>query len=237
MVRSENARPAAWVNVDPGDRDLGGFVSEARARIATAGVVPRGYRLVWSGQYEYLQRALDRLKVIAPLVAVLIVLMLFAAFHAWSDVALILGSLPVALVGGVWLLWALDYQVSIAVVVGFIALAGVAAETGVVMLLYLKTAWHTRQSSGRTLTRVDLEEAITEGALRRLRPKMMTVLTIILGLIPLLLGHGTGSEIMRRIAAPMVGGMVSATLLTLVVVPALFLLVRLRQLGVGQGSP
>jgi Cu(I)/Ag(I) efflux system membrane protein CusA/SilA len=229
-IRSENARPTAWVSIDPGDRDPGSFVAEARARIAMARIVPQGYRLVWSGQYEYLQRALDRLKVIVPLVAGVIVLLLFLGFRAWSDVALILGSLPVALVGGVWLLWALDYEISVAVVVGLIALAGVAAETGVVMLLYLNSAWRARQDAGRTLGSADLEEAITEGALRRLRPKLMTVLTVILGLLPLLIGHGTGSEIMRRIAAPMVGGMVSATVLTLVVVPALFLLVRRRQL-------
>jgi Cu(I)/Ag(I) efflux system membrane protein CusA/SilA len=137
----------------------------------------------------------------------------------------------VALVGSVWLLWVLDYQISVAVVVGLIALAGVAAETGVVMLLYLNTAWRTRQSSGRALTCADLDGAITEGALRRLRPKVMTVLTIILGLLPLLIGHGTGSEILQRIAAPMVGGMVSATLLTLVVVPALFMLIHRRGLA------
>jgi copper/silver efflux system protein len=229
-IRSENARPAAWVTVDPGERDIGAFVHEARARVAATHIVPRGYRLVWSGQYEYLQRALERLKLIVPLVVGVIVLLLFLGFRSWSDVALILGSLPVALIGSVWLLWALDYDVSVAVVVGLIALAGVAAETGIVMLLYLNSAWRQRQSAGRALTVNDLEEAITEGALRRLRPKMMTVLTIMLGLLPLLIGQGAGAEILRRIAAPMVGGMVSATVLTLFVVPALFLLLRRRGL-------
>ena len=229
-IRSENARPAAWVTIDPGARDLGTFVSEAQMRVAAAGIVPRGYHLVWSGQYEYLQRALERLKIIIPLVVGIIVLLLFAAFRSWSDVALILGSLPVAMVGSVWFLWALDYQISLASVVGLIALAGVAAETGVVMLLYLNSAWRARESTGRVLTPGDLEEAITEGALKRLRPKVMTVLTIILGLLPLLIGHGAGAEILRRIAAPMVGGMVSATVLTLLLVPALFLLVHRRYL-------
>ncbi|HZF26769.1 MAG TPA: efflux RND transporter permease subunit, partial [Steroidobacteraceae bacterium] len=231
-IRSENARPAAWVTIDPGDEDIGAFVAEGRTRIASAHIVPQGYRLVWSGQYEYLQRALERLKVIVPLVVGVIVLLLFLGFRSWSDVALILGSLPIALLGSIWLLWILDYDVSVAVVVGLIALAGVAAETGIVMLLYLNSAWQRRRASGRALSIADLEEAITEGALRRLRPKMMTVLTITLGLLPLLIGHGTGAEVLRRIAAPMVGGMVSATLLTLVVVPALFLLLRRRELGI-----
>jgi Cu(I)/Ag(I) efflux system membrane protein CusA/SilA len=231
MIRSENARPAAWVSIDPGQRDLGSFVAQARARITEAQIVPAGYRLAWSGQYEYLERTLDRLKIVVPLVLGVIILLLLVGFRAWGDVALILGSLPVALVGSVWLLWALAYQVSVAVVVGLIALAGVAAETGVVMLLYLNNAWRTRQSSGKALTCGDLDEAITEGALRRLRPKVMTVLTIIVGLLPLLIGHGAGSEILRRIAAPMVGGMISATLLTLLVVPALFLLIRRRGLA------
>jgi len=231
VIRSENSRPAAWISIDPGRWDLGSFVEQAQEKIADARIVPAGYQLVWSGQYEYLQRALEKLEIIVPLVLGVIILLLFLGFRAWSDVALILGSLPVALVGGVWLLWALDYQVSIAVIVGLIALTGVAAETGVVMLLYLNSAWRTRQASGRALSRADLEEAITEGALRRLRPKIMTVLTIILGLLPLLMGHGAGSEVLRRIAAPMVGGIVSATLLTLVVVPALFMLMRRRGLA------
>ncbi len=229
-IRSENARPAAWVTIDPGDRDLGTFVKEARARIAAAATIPKGYTVTWSGQYEYLQRAMERLKVIVPLVIGVIVLLLFLVFRSWADIALILGSLPAGLVGGIWLLWALDYEVSLAVIVGLIALGGLAAETGIVMLVYLNSAWRLRQASGGPLTTADLEAAITEGALRRLRPKMMTVLTIILGLLPLLIGHGAGSEVLKRIAAPMVGGMVSATLLTLVIVPALFLLLRRREL-------
>jgi Cu(I)/Ag(I) efflux system membrane protein CusA/SilA len=229
-IRSENARPAAWVSIDPGARDVASLVREAQARINAAAVVPKGYTLTWSGQYEYLQRALERLKVVVPLVIGVIVLLLFLVFRNWTDIALILGSLPAALVGGIWLLWALDYQVSLAVIVGFIALAGLAAETGIVMLIYLNSAWRVRQSSGVALTLTDLEAAITEGALRRLRPKMMTVLTIIFGLLPLLIGHGAGAEVLKRIAAPMVGGMLSATVLTLVLVPALFLLLRRRQL-------
>jgi copper/silver efflux system protein len=232
-IRSENGRPAAWISIDPGPSDLGAFVREGKKRIDAAQVVPRDYRLVWSGQYEYLQRALERLKFVVPLVFGIIVLLLFLGFRTWSDVALILGSLPVALVGAVWLLWALDYAISVAVVVGLIALAGVAAETGIVMLLYLNSAWRARLASGRALGMTDLDAAVTEGALRRLRPKMMTVCTIILGLLPLLIGRGAGAEILRRIAAPMIGGMVSATLLTLVVVPALFVLIHRRRVAPG----
>jgi Cu(I)/Ag(I) efflux system membrane protein CusA/SilA len=236
MIRSENARPAGWLFVDIRDRDLGSVVAEAKQRVAAAELLPAGYSLLWSGQYEYLERAAERLRVVVPVTLMIIVLMLYLHFRRLQDVALILGSLPVALVGGIWLLWALDFDVSVAVVVGFIALAGVAAETGVVMLLYLKNAWAERleaaHAAERTPDETDLRAAIVEGALARLRPKLMTVITIIAGLLPIMWGSGTGSEVMRRIAAPMVGGMVSATLLTLLVVPSLFLILerwRLRR--------
>ena len=179
---------------------------------------------------ERLARAVERLKVVVPLTLAIIVLLLYLNFRNAQDVLLILGALPFALVGGVWLLYLLDYDLSIAAAVGFIALAGVAAETGVVMVMYLEHAWSGRQAQaradGREPTRTDLREAIVEGALLRLRPKLMTVITIIVGLLPIMWGSGTGSEVMRRIAAPMVGGMVSATVLTLVIIPSIYLIVN-----------
>ncbi|HSW32814.1 MAG TPA: efflux RND transporter permease subunit [Steroidobacteraceae bacterium] len=230
MIRSENARPSGWVFVDLQGRDLGGYVNEAKARVAAELELPPGYSLGWSGQYEYLERAAERLKVVVPLTLAIIVLLLYLNFRNARDVMLILGTLPFALVGGVWLLYLLDYDLSIAAVVGFIALAGVAAETGVVMVMYLEHAWKVRRDgaaqAGRQPTRVELREAIVEGALLRLRPKLMTVITVIVGLLPIMWGTGTGSEVMRRIAAPMVGGMVSATLLTLVIIPSLYLIVN-----------
>ncbi len=234
MIRSENARPSGWVFVDLQGRDLGGYVAEAKRRVAAELELPPGYSLGWSGQYEYLERAAERLRVVIPLTLGIIVLLLYLNFRKLSDVLLILGALPFALVGGVWLLHLLDYDLSIAAAVGFIALAGVAAETGVVMLMYLEHAWADRQrraaGEGRAATRGELREAIVEGALLRLRPKLMTVITVIVGLLPIMWGSGTGSEVMRRIAAPMVGGMVSATVLTLVILPSLYLIVNRRRL-------
>jgi Cu(I)/Ag(I) efflux system membrane protein CusA/SilA len=230
MIRSENARPSGWVFIDLQGRDLGGFVSDAKQRIGAQLKLPSGYSLGWSGQYEYLERALARLKVVLPLTLGIIVLLLYLNFRNARDVLLILGALPFALVGGVWLLYLLGYDLSIAAAVGFIALAGVAAETGVVMVMYLEQAWTERrrnaQSAGREPTHEELREAIVEGALLRLRPKLMTVITIIVGLLPIMWGSGTGSEVMRRIAAPMVGGMISATVLTLVIIPSLYLIVN-----------
>jgi len=230
MIRSENSRPSGWVFVDMQGRDLGGYVAEAKSRIAEKLALPAGYSLAWSGQYEYLQRAAERLRVVVPLTLAIIVVLLYLNFRNTRDVLLILGALPFALVGGVWLLYLLDYDLSIAAAVGFIALAGVAAETGVVMVMYLEHAWAERrrraQAEGRSPTRSELREAIVEGALLRLRPKLMTVITIIVGLLPIMWGSGTGSEVMRRIAAPMVGGMVSATVLTLLILPSLYLIVN-----------
>ena len=230
MIRSENSRPSGWVFIDLQARDLGGYVRDAKARLAADLELPPGYSLAWSGQYEYLERAVERLKVVVPLTLAIIVLLLYLNFRNARDVLLILGALPFALVGGVWLLYLLGYDMSIAAVVGFIALAGVATETGVVMVMYLDHAWQARRAeataSGRSATREDLRAAIVEGALLRLRPKLMTVITIIVGLLPIMWGSGTGSEVMRRIAAPMVGGMVSATVLTLVIIPSLYLIVN-----------
>jgi Cu(I)/Ag(I) efflux system membrane protein CusA/SilA len=230
MIRSENARPSGWVFVDMQGRDLGGYVRQAKERVAAELELPPGYSLAWSGQYEYLERAVERLKVVVPLTLAIIVLLLYLNFRNARDVGLILFTLPFALVGGVWLLYLLDYDLSIAAAVGFIALAGVAAETGVVMVMYLEHAWSARKerarAEGREPTRTELHDAIVEGALLRLRPKLMTVITIIVGLLPIMWGSGTGSEVMRRIAAPMIGGMVSATILTLVIIPSLYLIVN-----------
>ncbi len=230
MIRSENARPSGWVFVDIQDRDLGGYVNEAKARIADELTLPAGYSLGWSGQYEYLQRAVERLKLVVPLTLGIIVLLLYLNFRNARDVGLILFTLPFALVGGIWLLYFLGYDLSIAAVVGFIALAGVATETGVVMVMYLEHSWAERRAraaaENREPTRRELREAIVDGALLRLRPKLMTVITIIVGLLPIMWGSGTGAAVMRRIAAPMVGGMVSATVLTLVIIPSLYLLLN-----------
>ena len=233
-IKSEDARPTGWVYVDIADRDLGSFVADARAAVAAEVALPPGYSIAWSGQYEYLERAAARLMLVAPATLALIVLLLHLGLPRWRDVAIVLAALPFALVGGIWLLWALGYEMSVAVGVGFIALAGVAAETGVVMLVYLNHAWDARReaaaAAGRAPTLVELHDAVEEGALLRVRPKLMTVTCIIAGLLPIMWGSGAGSEVMRRIAAPMVGGMVSATVLTLIVIPAAFYLWNRRDL-------
>jgi Cu(I)/Ag(I) efflux system membrane protein CusA/SilA len=235
IIKSENARLNGWTYVDISGRDLGSYVAEAQRVVAETVDLPSGYSLGWSGQYEYMLRAQERLSVVGPLTLAIIVLLLYVNFRRFAEVAIIMGTLPMALVGGVWLLYLLDYDVSVAVGVGFIALAGVAVELGVVLLVYLNQAMRRRQSAaasqGRALTAEDVRQAVIDGALLRVRPIMMTVATIFAGLLPIMLGSGTGSEVMRRIAAPMVGGMISATLLTLIVIPALFLLWRRRQPG------
>ncbi len=232
MIKSENARPNGWTFVDIDGRDLGSYVAEAQRVVASQVELPSGYSIAWSGQYEYLVRAKERLQVVVPLTLVIIILLLYLNFRNFTEVLIIMGTLPLALVGGYWLLYLLGYNMSVAVGVGFIALAGVAVEIGVVMLVYLNQAYRRRLSdkpAGQPLTLDELKQAVTEGALLRVRPIMMTVAAIIAGLLPIMLGGGTGSEVMRRIAAPMVGGMVSATLLTLVVIPAVFLLWKSRQ--------
>ncbi|QFT75686.1 efflux RND transporter permease subunit [Ruegeria sp. THAF33] len=228
MIRSENARRTGFVFIDIAGRDLGGYVAEAQEVVAEKVNLPLGYSLTWSGQYEYIERMQDRLTIVAPATLLIITLMLFLAFNRVIEVGIILAALPVALAGGVWFLWYLNFDISIAVLVGFIALAGVAVETAIVMLLYLNLAWEKRrglaQSEQRKLTRDDIEDAVFEGAVLRVRPKVMTVATIFAALIPIMYGTGTGSEIMQRIAAPMIGGMVTATLLTLFVIPAIFVI-------------
>ena len=235
LIKSEDARLNGWTYVDIRDRDLGSYVAEAQRVVAEQVDLPAGYSLAWSGQYEYMVRAKERLTVVGPVTLMIIVLLLFLNFRNMGEVAMILGTLPMALIGGIWLLWLLDYQLSVAVGVGFIALAGVAVEIGVVMLVYLNQALaHKREElnqKGIPLTRAHVREAVIEGALLRVRPIAMTVAAIIAGLLPIMLGGGTGSEVMRRIAAPMVGGMVSATILTLIVIPAVFLIWRERSLA------
>jgi Cu(I)/Ag(I) efflux system membrane protein CusA/SilA len=237
MIKTENARLNGWIYVDIEGRDLGSYVAEAQRAVNQRVKLPPGYSLSWSGQYEYLVRARERLSSVLPFTLAIIVLLLYLNFRRFGDVLIIMGTLPLALTGGFWLLYLLGYNLSIAVGVGFIALAGVAVEIGVVMLVYLNQSLQQQRevaiSEQRPLTADDIRTAVIDGALRRVRPVMMTVAAIIAGLLPIMLGGGTGSEVMRRIAAPMVGGMVSATLLTLVVIPAVFLLWKRRGLATG----
>jgi Cu(I)/Ag(I) efflux system membrane protein CusA/SilA len=232
VIKTENARLNGWTYIDIEGRDLGSYVIEAKRVVAEQVALPTGYSISWSGQYEYLVRAKQKLKTVVPLTLAVIVLLLYVNFRNLTEVLIIMGTLPLALGGGLWLLYLLGYNLSVAVGVGFIALSGVAVEIGVVMLVYLNQALqrHTTlaRQNNRKLTRNDVRTAVIDGALLRVRPIMMTVAAIIVGLLPIMLGGGTGSEVMRRIAAPMVGGMVSATVLTLVVLPAIFLLWKQR---------
>jgi len=232
MIKSENARLNGWIyiDIDTSVRDLGSYVEHAKQIVRDNVTLPPGYSLNWSGQYEYMERAKERLSVVIPFTLVVIVLLLYLNFKRMTEVLIILGTLPLALVGGIWLMFILNYDMSVAVGVGFIALAGVAVEIGVVMLVYLNQAYgrysELAKSENRKVSLDELKQSVIEGALLRVRPIMMTVAAIIAGLLPIMLGSGTGSEVMRRIAAPMVGGMVSATILTLLVIPAAFLLWR-----------
>jgi Cu(I)/Ag(I) efflux system membrane protein CusA/SilA len=231
QIRSENARLNGWVYVDISGRDLGSYVKQAQKMVSERVTLPPGYSIVWSGQFEYLERATQKLKLIVPFTLVIIFVLLYLAFRNFTSAALIMGTLPFALVGGLWLLFVLGYNVSIASSIGFIALAGVSAEFGIVMLLYLDHAIEKRRAANKFATERDLIEAIEEGAVLRVRPKAMTVAVIVAGLLPIMLGGGTGSEVMRRIAAPMVGGMITAPLLSMLVLPAAYLLLHRRQLG------
>jgi len=230
MLKSENARPSGWVYVDLRGRDLRGAVRDMQAAVAREVKLPAGYSIGWSGQFEYLERATARLQAVVPATLAIIFVLLFVTFRRADEALLILASLPFALVGGFWLLYLLGHAVSVASAVGFIALAGVAAEFGVVMLIYLKHAWERRIAAGEPATEATLLEAIEEGAVLRVRPKAMTVAVVLAGLLPIMLGSGTGAEITQRIAAPMVGGMVTAPLLSMLVIPAAFLLMRRRSL-------
>ena len=239
-IRTENALLSAYIYVDTRESDIGGFVARAQQAVREQVKFPAGYYATWSGQFEYMQRAAAKLKIVVPLTLALIFLLLYLHFRKVTESLIVMLSVPFALVGGVWLLWLLGYNLSVAVAVGFIALAGVAAETGVVMLVYLDHAWQEKLAEyenlphpnplpegeganvSRLVSRKDLYDAVMHGAVERVRPKMMTVAAIMAGLLPILWSSGAGSEVMRRIAAPMVGGMLTSTVLTLLVIPVLY---------------
>jgi Cu(I)/Ag(I) efflux system membrane protein CusA/SilA len=229
MLKSENARLSGWVYVDIRGRDLSSAVRDMQLAVSKKIKLPAGYSVSWSGQFEYLERATAKLKIVVPATLLIIFVLLYMTFKRCDEAALIMATLPFALAGGIWLLWLLGHNLSVASGVGFIALAGVSAEFGVIMLLYLKNAWEERLREGRG-NEAALLEAIREGAVLRVRPKAMTVAVIIAGLVPIMFGSGTGSEVMQRIAAPMVGGMITAPLLSMFVVPVVYLLLRRRQL-------
>jgi Cu(I)/Ag(I) efflux system membrane protein CusA/SilA len=229
-IRTENALLSAYIFVDIRERDIGGYVAEARRAVNDKVKFPPGYYIAWSGQFEYMERAIEKLKVVVPVTLLIIFLLLYLNFRRMTETLIVMLSVPFALVGGVWLMWLLGYNLSVAVAVGFIALAGVAAETGVVMLIYLDHAWEAAQQksalAGRRADAGDLYGAVMEGAVERVRPKLMTVVAIMAGLLPIMWSSGAGSEVMSRIAAPMVGGMISSTILTLAVIPAIYALVK-----------
>ena len=229
-IRTENALLSAYIYVDIRDRDIGGYVADAKKAGAAQVKFPSGYYVTWSGQFEYMEQAIEKMKIVIPVTLLIIFLLLYLNFRRITETLIVMLSVPFALVGGVWLMWLLGYNLSVAVAVGFIALAGVAAETGVIMLIYLDHAWEAIKTKcragGRDPGVADLYEAVMEGAVERVRPKMMTVVAIMAGLLPIMWGTGTGSEVMSRIAAPMVGGMISSTVLTLAVIPAIYALVK-----------
>lgn len=226
MLKSENARLSDWIYVDIRDRDLKSAVDEMQSEVSKQVKLPEGISLTWSGQYEYLERATEKLKIVLPFTLMIIFVLLYVTFSKVKDALLIMGTLPFSLIGGVWLLWLLGYNLSVAAAVGFIALAGVAAEFGVIMVLYLNQAIAKRRGQ---LDERTLNEAIHEGAVLRVRPKVMTVATIMAGLLPIMWGGGTGSEVMQRIAAPMIGGMITAPLLSMLVIPAVYLLTHRKK--------
>ncbi|MDD5336641.1 MAG: CusA/CzcA family heavy metal efflux RND transporter [Rhodoferax sp.] len=236
-IRTENALLSSYIYVDIRGRDIGGYVADAKQAVAQQVKFPSGYYVTWSGQFENMERAIAKMKVVIPVTLLIIFLLLYLNFRRITETLIVMLSVPFALVGGIWLMWALGYNLSVAVAVGFIALAGVAAETGVIMLIYLDHAWEAVKAqcrqAGRAPTLSDLYAAVMEGAVERVRPKMMTVVAIMAGLLPIMWGTGTGSEVMSRIAAPMVGGMISSTVLTLAVIPAIYALVKQWRLGRG----
>jgi Cu(I)/Ag(I) efflux system membrane protein CusA/SilA len=231
MIKSENARPNAWVFVDlePGV-DVGSYVRRAQERVARLVALPPGYSIRWSGQYEYLERAGRRLRILVPVTVAVIFLLLFLHFRRVAEVLVLMATLPFALVGAVWLMALLGFNMSIAVAVGFIAVAGLAAETGVVMLVYLDQSVRRYRQEGRLTSKERLGEALAEGAVLRVRPLLMTAATTILGLLPVMFGSGTGAEVMKRIAAPMVGGLISSAFLTLELIPVVYTYWRYSQL-------
>jgi len=233
MIKSENGRPTGWVYVDIEGIDVGTYVLEAREYIRANLTLPPGYTLIWSGQYEYMERAIERLKIVVPLTIAIIAFLLYLAFNRVGEVMIVLATLPMSIAGSSWLLWYLDFNLSVAVAVGLIALAGIAVEIGVIMLVYLKQhrdEYLVRAHGEEGVTTTGLQKAISDGALRRLRPVVMTMVAVVAGLLPIMVGHGTGSEVMQRIAAPMIGGMISTLVLTLFVLPAVYLVWQRWQL-------
>jgi len=229
VVRTEGAVPTAWVYVDVSDSDIGGYVARAQREVERHVKLPMGYTVVWSGQYEYMQAAAKKLEIVIPATLAIILLLLYFNFGNVTEALIVMLSLPFALVGGLWLTWFLQYNWSVAIAIGFIALAGVAAETGVVMLIYLDHAWMELQLRKSKPTMEDLYDAVLEGAVGRVRPKIMTVAAIMAGLLPILWSNGVGASVMKRIAAPMVGGMITSSILTLLVIPAVYSLWRERE--------
>jgi len=224
VIKDENGSLTGWVYVDVAGRDIGSYVEEAKERVNRQLELPTGYALVWAGQYELMQRVSEKLRYIIPITLLIIVVMLYLNFKSIIKTGIVLLSVPFALTGSIWYLYLLGYNMSIAVWVGMIALAGVAAETGVVMLVYLDEAFERYKKQGKMKTQNDLIQAACEGSVLRLRPKLMTVLTTILGLLPIMLMGGAGSDVTRRIAAPMIGGLVSSTALTLIVIHAIYVM-------------
>jgi Cu(I)/Ag(I) efflux system membrane protein CusA/SilA len=222
VIKTENAMPLGYVYVDIAGVDIGSYVKNAMQIVSQKIKLPTGYTLEWSGQWEYMQRAKETLKYVIPLTLLIIFVLLYSNFKSVTKALIVMLSLPFALIGGIWLLYILGYNTSVAVWVGFIALAGVASETGVVMIVYLDEVYDRRIANGAMKTKRDLYDAIMEGAVMRVRPKMMTVTAIIAGLLPIMWSTGTGADVMKRIAAPMVGGMVTSTLLTLIVIPVIY---------------
>jgi Cu(I)/Ag(I) efflux system membrane protein CusA/SilA len=222
MIRDEDAQLAGYVYVDMTGRDIGGYVEEAKKKVAEQVQLPTGYTLSWSGQYEYMQRAKERLIYVVPLTLLVIFLLLYVNFKSVARCVIVLLAVPFSLIGAVWLLYLLGYNMSVAVWVGIIALAGVDAETGVIMLLYLEHAYEKWRGEGRMHTIKDLHEAIIEGAVKRIRPKVMTIMAILMGLLPIMWSHGAGADVMKRIAAPMIGGVITSFALELLVYPAIY---------------
>jgi Cu(I)/Ag(I) efflux system membrane protein CusA/SilA len=227
-IKSEEGLLASYVFVDFSGRDVGGYVDEAKAKVATL-KIPEGYRLQWSGEYEYLVTTHERLKIVIPLTLLIIFILIYFNTKSTTKTLIVLLAVPFSLVGSFWFLWLLNYNMSIAVWVGIIALAGLDAETGVIMLLYLELAYEQWKKDGRLRTLKDLEDSIMHGAVKRIRPKIMTVSVILAGLIPIMFSHGAGSDIMKRIAAPMIGGVVTSTILELIIYPAIYMIWRGRE--------
>ncbi|MFQ5673623.1 MAG: efflux RND transporter permease subunit, partial [Nitrospinales bacterium] len=231
-IKSENARLNTWIYVDLKNIDVGTYVANAQKILAEKVSIPAGYSLFWSGQYEYMERAKARLKIVIPVTLIIIFLLLYFHFSNFTEALIVMLSLPFAMVGGIWLMFYLQYEMSVAVGVGFIALAGVSAEIGVLMLTYIDHVYEKKMQSGGIASKKELMATLVEGASDRVRPIVMTAAATIGGLLPIMWGSGTGSQVMKRIAAPMVGGMVSATLLTLIVIPAIYAFVLEHRLKV-----